>query len=48
VASAIVLYLAAQPEEIERRDDEGILERTVRAQWRGDAPQYVEEWRSGA
>jgi hypothetical protein len=46
VASAIVLYLAAHPNDVERADDEGILERAVRAQWRGDTPEYVEEWLS--
>jgi hypothetical protein len=44
VAGAIVLYLAAHPGDMESGDDEGILERAVRAQWRGDTPEYVQEW----
>jgi hypothetical protein len=47
VASAIVLYLGAHPGEVESGDDEGILERAVRAQWRGDTPDYVDAWLSG-
>jgi hypothetical protein len=47
VASAIVLYLGAHPGEVESGDDEGILERAVRAQWRGDTPDYVDSWLSG-
>lgn len=47
VASAIVLYLAQHPNEIESRNDEGVLERAVRAQWHGDTPEYVAEWLSG-
>lgn len=44
VAGAIVLHLAAHPSDMESGDDEGILERAVRAQWRGDTPEYVQEW----
>jgi hypothetical protein len=44
VAGAVVLYLAAHPGDMESGDDEGILERAVRAQWRGDTPEYVQEW----
>jgi hypothetical protein len=47
VASAIVLYLSRHPNEIENGDDEGLIERSVRAQWRGDTPDYVSEWLSG-
>lgn len=47
VASAIVLYLGAHPGEVESGDDEGIVERAVRAQWRGDTPDYVDTWLSG-
>jgi DNA-binding PadR family transcriptional regulator len=47
VASAIALYLSAHPNEIESSDDEGITQRAVRAQWRGDTPDYVDAWLSG-
>jgi hypothetical protein len=47
VASAIALHLAAHPAEVESGDDEGIVERAVRAQWRGDTPAYVDFWLSG-
>ena len=47
VASAIALHLAAHPGEVESGDDEGIVERAVRAQWRGDTPDYVDSWLTG-
>jgi hypothetical protein len=48
VASAIVLHLSEHPNELGSGDDEGIVERAVRAQWHGDTPAYVAEWLSGA
>jgi hypothetical protein len=47
VASAIALYLGAHPGEVEGGDDEGITQRAVSAQWRGDTPDYVDSWLSG-
>ena len=47
VAGAIVLYLAQHPNEVDGRDEQGLLERAVRAQWRGDTPEYVTEWLAG-
>jgi hypothetical protein len=47
VASAIALYLSAHPGDIESGDEEGITQRAVRAQWRGDTPDYVDSWLSG-
>jgi hypothetical protein len=47
VAAAIVLYLAEHPNEMESRDEQGVLERAVRAQWRGDTPEYVSQWLAG-
>jgi hypothetical protein len=48
VASAVVLYLAAHPREIDNGGDPGgVVQRAVRAQWRGDAPSYVDAWLAG-
>ena len=48
VAGAVVLYLAAHPGEVDRHGNpDQIVSRAVRAQWRGDAPRYVEDWLSG-
>ncbi|MEN3282613.1 MAG: hypothetical protein V7607_3753 [Solirubrobacteraceae bacterium] len=47
VASAIALYLSAHPGEVESGDGQGITERAVSAQWRGDTPDYVDSWLSG-
>lgn len=44
VASAIVLYLGAHPREVESGDEDGITQRAVSAQWRGDTPDYVDSW----
>jgi hypothetical protein len=46
VASAIVLYLGAHPHEVESGDEDGITQRAVSAQWRGDTPDYVDSWLS--
>jgi hypothetical protein len=48
VASAVVLYLAAHPGEVDRGGNpEQLIRGAVRAQWRGDAPRYVDDWLSG-
>jgi hypothetical protein len=48
VASAVVLYLAAHPGEADGQGNpDDIVRRAVRAQWRGDAPRYVDDWLSG-
>jgi hypothetical protein len=48
VASAVVLYLAAHPREVDGGGDPGALIRhAVRAQWRGDPPRFVEDWLAG-
>ena len=48
VAGAVVLYLAAHPGELDAdRDVEGVVERAVRAQWRGDTPGFVDDWLAG-
>jgi len=48
VAGAVVLYLAAHPGEVDSDEDPDLLiRRAVSAQWRGDAPRYVDEWLSG-
>ena len=36
------------PGEIDAdRDAEGVVERAVRAQWRGDPPGFVDDWLAG-
>ena len=48
VASAVVLYLADHPGEVESDEDpDQVIRRAVRAQWRGDTPQYVDAWLTG-
>ena len=48
VASAVVLYLGAHPDEVgDRGDAEHTIRRAVAAQWRGDAPGYVDQWLAG-
>jgi len=41
------LDLGAHPNEIESGDEEGITQRAVGSQWRGDTPAYVDAWLSG-
>ena len=48
VAGPVVFYLAAHPGEVDSDEDPDLLiRRAVSAQWRGDAPRYVDEWLSG-
>jgi hypothetical protein len=48
VAGAVVLYLAAHPGELDAdREPQGVVERAVRAQWRGDTPAFVDDWLAG-
>ena len=48
VASALVLHLAAHPGEVESDEDpDEVIRRAVRAQWRGNAPNYVDDWLTG-
>jgi hypothetical protein len=48
VASAIVLYLAAQPRELDSPDSGGdLLTRAVRSQWHGHPPEVVQRWLAG-
>jgi hypothetical protein len=48
VASALVLYLAAHPDEVDSaHDPDQVIVRAVRAQWRGDTPDYVDAWLAG-
>jgi hypothetical protein len=47
VASAIAIYLAAHPYDIDRGDADAVTRLAVRDQWRGDPPRYVEEWLAG-
>jgi hypothetical protein len=45
VASAVVLYLAAQRGEMSYdRDPSELMRLAVRAQWHGDPPDYVADW----
>ena len=45
VASAIVLYLAAHPDELDASHHEGgVMARAVNAQWRGRPPDAVQRW----
>jgi hypothetical protein len=45
IASAIVLYLAAHPNELDNpHSDRGVLTRAVRAQWHGHPPEDVQLW----
>jgi hypothetical protein len=45
VASAIVLYLAAHPGELDAAHSEGgVLTRAVKAQWGGHPPAAVQRW----
>lgn len=45
VASAIVLFLAAHPQELDVAHDEGaLMSRAVKAQWHGRPPDAVREW----
>jgi hypothetical protein len=45
VAGAIVLYLAAHPEEFDpSHPAEGVLTRAVKAQWHGRPPKDVQRW----
>ena len=45
VASAIVLYLGAHPNELDSpHPSGGVLTRAVKAQWRGNPPQDVRRW----
>jgi hypothetical protein len=45
VASAIVLFLAAHPQELDAAHDEGrVIERAVKAQWHGQPPNAVQQW----
>lgn len=48
VASALVVYLAAHPDQVDGGGDpEQLIRLAVRAQWRGDAPRYVDTWLAG-
>ena len=48
VAGAVVLYLAAHPGELDAAGDPaGVVQRAVRAQWRGDTPGFVDDWLAG-
>ena len=48
VAGAVVLYLAAHPGELDAdREAESVVQRAVRAQWRGDTPDFVDDWLAG-
>ena len=48
VASALVLYLAAHPGEVDSDEDpDQVIERAVRAQWRNAPPRYVANWLTG-
>jgi hypothetical protein len=47
VASAVVLYLAEHPAEMDGADPDHVVERAVRAQWHGDVPHYVSAWLRG-
>ena len=48
VASAVVLYLAAHPGEVDSDEDpDHVIRRAVKAQWRGDTPRYVDAWLAG-
>src|SRR6478752_7257748 len=45
VASAIVLYLAAHPNELDTANQGGdVMTRAVKAQWHGHPPEAVERW----
>jgi hypothetical protein len=47
VASAVVLRLAAHPDQLDR-DPEHVIRRAVEAQWHGDPPDFVADWLAGA
>jgi len=47
VASAVVLYLGANPRDLDR-DPEHVIRRAVEAQWHSDVPEFVEGWLAGA
>jgi hypothetical protein len=44
VASAIVLFLAAHPHELDAAHSEDVLTRAVKAQWHGRPPLAVQRW----
>jgi hypothetical protein len=45
VATAVVLYLAASPDESSYdRDPDELLELAIRTQWKGDPPTDVTDW----
>jgi hypothetical protein len=48
VASAVILYLAAHPDELDAREPGAVVRRAVKAQWRGQAPDAVERWLAGS
>jgi hypothetical protein len=48
VATAVVLYLASHPGEVDSDEDpDQVIRRAVRAQWRDDVPGDVAAWLSG-
>ena len=48
VATAVVQYLASKGGKASYdRDPEGLMRLAVRAQWRGDPPEYVADWLEG-
>lgn len=48
VASAVALYLASHPGDVEGNNDpDDIVRHAVLAQWRGDTPRFVEDWLAG-
>jgi hypothetical protein len=49
VASAVVLYLAGNPDEASYDRDPGeLLQLAIRTQWKGDPPEYVSDWVAGS
>jgi hypothetical protein len=48
VASAVILYLAAHPGELEAGAPDDVVRRAVKAQWRGQVPDDVERWIAGS
>ncbi|HEY6761439.1 MAG TPA: hypothetical protein VI318_18210 [Baekduia sp.] len=48
VASAIALYLAAHPDQVDSSEPpDDLVRRAVRAQWRGTPPEDIERWLDG-
>jgi hypothetical protein len=45
VANAVIIYLAYRRDEFDD-DPDDVLRLAVRAEWRGDPPQAVEDWLS--